>query len=194
MRQRDYPAIQARAAMENAEIFFADESGIRSDHHAGITWGVRGKTPVVKVSGQRFRLSMPSAISAQGKLHFQVIQGPVNSERLCDFLRNLRRGRRRKVFLIVDGHSMHRSRMVRNGLAGLAGRLELFFLPPCSPELDPDELVWNHVKSHAVGRTVVRTVQELWSKVVGFLEDLQRAPWIVRAFFCDPNTRYARAS
>lgn len=190
-RREDYPAIQARAEAENGEIFFGDESAIRSDHHAGTTWAKSGQTPVVRVSGKRFRLNMLSAISARGGLSFMVCTGTVAAPQFCEFLDRLMRGRRRKVFLIVDGHSIHRAKAVLAHVAQYEGKLELLYLPPYSPELNPDELVWNHVKTHTVGKTISRSLVELRDKVELFLERLKATPSLVRSFFCAPETRYA---
>jgi len=51
----EYPAIRTLARQKHAEIFFSDESGIRSDYHAGTTWGRRGDTPVVKTTASDTR-------------------------------------------------------------------------------------------------------------------------------------------
>jgi transposase len=187
----EYPAIKARAEAENAEIFFGDESAIRSDHHAGTTWAPKGQTPVVRTTGQRFRLNMLSAISSKGSLNFMVCTGRVAAPQFCEFLDRLMHGRRRKVFLIVDGHAMHKARRVQEHVARWDGKLELFYLPPYSPELNPDELVWNHVKTHTVGRALYRTFEELKQRVESFLERLKATPYLVRSFFCAPETCYA---
>ena len=187
----EFPAIKARAAAENAEIFFGDESAIRSDHHAGTTWAPSGETPVVRTTGKRFRLNMLSAISAKGGLNFMVCTGTVAAPQFCEFLDRLMHGRRRKIFLIVDGHSMHKAKAVKEHIERFEGRLELFFLPPYSPELNPDELVWNHVKTHTVGKVICQSFQELQQKVESFLTRLQSLPHIVRSFFMAPETRYA---
>jgi len=71
----EYPRIRAMAKREGAEIFFEDDSGVRSDFHSGATWALRGKTPVVRVTGQRFRLNMISAVSPKGSLRFMVVRG-----------------------------------------------------------------------------------------------------------------------
>jgi transposase len=191
--KQEYPKIQAEAKRKGAEIFFEDESGIRSDFHSGTTWGKKGETPVVRVTGKRFSLNMISAISAKGALHFMVVRGGVKAEVLVEFLKNLMYGRRRPVFLILDGHPTHRSNTVKNYVDSLGGKLRLFFLPPYSPELNPDELVWNHVKNHTVGRKVVDTIEELTKAVRLALRKLQRTPQMVRSFFEHPETRYAVA-
>ena len=140
-RERDYPVIQALAKREGAEIFFGDEAGIRSDYHSGTTWGVRGQTPVVAATGQRFGINMISAISARGLLRFMVVKGKVNGPKYIEFLQRLIHNAPRPVFLIVDGHPVHKARTVKDFVASTEGRLRLFYLPPYAPELNPDELL-----------------------------------------------------
>ena len=140
-RKRDYPVIQALAKREGAEIFFGDEAGIRSDYHSGTTWGVRGQTPVVAATGQRFGINMISAISARGLLRFMVVKGKVNGPKYIEFLQRLIHNAPRPVFLIVDGHPVHKARTVKDFVASTEGRLRLFYLPPYAPELNPDEQV-----------------------------------------------------
>ena len=130
-------------AMHVFRIFFGDEAGVRSDSHAGTTWGVIGKTPVVPRTGGRHSLNMLSAVNARGELRFMLVKGRVNGEVFAEFLRRLMHNASQPVFLILDGHSIHRSRPVRDFVASQDGRLRLFLLPPYSPELNPDEQVWN---------------------------------------------------
>jgi transposase len=189
--REEYPAIKARAAAEDGEIFFADESPIRSDHHSGPTWAPAGETPVVAAAGQQCRLNMLSAISAKGALSFMVCGGRVASPQIFEFADRLMHGRGKKVFLVVDCHSMNRSKAVKEHLAKFNSRLELCILPPYSPELNSDELVWNHVKTHTVGKVVSRSLVELREHVESFLTRIQSLPHIVRTFFMTPETRYA---
>jgi transposase len=190
-RERDYPALRALAKQEGAAIFFSDEAGVRSDYHAGTTWGVRGRTPVVAATGQRFGLNMISAISARGQLRFMVAKGKLNGARYVEFLKRLMHNARRPVFLIVDGHPVHKSRAVKDYVASTHGKLRLFYLPPYSPELNPDEQVWNHVKNHGVGRAVLEGTEQLRRFVVSRLRRLQKSPWTIRMFFLTPHTQYA---
>lgn len=189
--KQEYPRIQKLAKRENAEIFFEDESGVRSDFHSGTTWAPKGKTPVVRATGARFSINMISAISARGALQFMVVKGGVNATVFIEFLKLLVHGRRRPVFLIVDGHPAHRAKVVKQYIESLEGKLRLFFLPGYSPELNPDELVWNHVKNHGIGRKIIHNAQEMRRAVVKHLRWLQRTPDIVRSFFQAPETRYA---
>lgn len=191
--KEEFPKIRTRAKREKSEIFFEDESGVRSDFHSGTTWAPKGQTPVVRATGQRFSLNMISAISARGELRFMVVRGGVGAGVFIAFLKRLIHGQRRPIYLIVDGHPSHRSKKVKAYVESLQGKLRLFFLPPYSPELNPDELVWNDVKNNGVGRTLVHGPADLLRAVVGRLRYLQKTPEHVRSFFRHPETRYAYA-
>jgi transposase len=186
----EYPQIAKRAKREGAVIMFADEAGIRSDHHAGTTWAPIGKTPVVKATGARYATNMISAVSAQGSFRFMTVQGGINATVFCSFLKRLIAGMDKKVFLVVDGHPAHKAKLVRRFVQEHNDQLELFFLPPYAPELNPDELVWNHVKAR-VGKAVVQTREELKEMVESTLHRLQKLPDIVASFFQTPTCRYA---
>lgn len=185
-----YPAIKEEANKEGAEIFFEDESGVRSDYHRGTTWGKQGETPVIKTTGARFSLNMISAISAQGKMRFMTVKGKVNAGVFCDFLKRLMYNAEKKIFLIIDGHPVHRSTKVKKFVESIEGRLRIYYLPPYSPELNPDEQVWNNVKGK-VGRSTIKGPDELETKVRGHLIALQRNAEKIRMFFQEPNVRYA---
>lgn len=185
-----YPAIKREAKKEGAEIFFEDESGVRSDYHTGTTWGIKGQTPIVKTTGARFSLNMISAISAQGKMRFMTVKGKVNGGVFCEFLKRLMHNAEKKIFLILDGHPVHRSTKVKKFVEATEGKLRIYYLPPYSPELNPDEQVWNNVKGK-IGRSTIKGPNELESKVRGHLITLQRTPEKIRMFFKEPNVRYA---
>jgi transposase len=190
-RDEEFPLIRRMAKEAGARIFFGDEAGVRSDYHAGTTWGVKGKTPVVPRTGQRKSVNMLSAVSARGELRFMLVQGRVNGPVFAEFLRRLMHNAPQPIFLILDGHSIHHSRPVRDFVASQEGRLRLFFLPPYSPELNPDEQVWNYVKHHGIGKVTLRVATDLRRFVLARLRSLQRLPWTVRMFFLTPHTQYA---
>lgn len=134
---------------------------------------------------------MISAVSARGKLRFMLVKGKINGAVFVEFLKRLMHHAARPVFLILDGGSYHHSRPVRDYVAGLGGQLQLFFLPPYSPELNPDEQVWNYVKHHGVAKAAFQGAKQLRKCVLGRLQSLQRLPWTVRMFFLTPDTQYA---
>ena len=191
--EADYPAIRRQARREGAQIFFADEAGVRSDFHSGTTWGRRGRTPVVSSTGARFGANLISAVSAQGQLRFMLTRGRVTAAVFIEFLRRLLVNAAAPIFLIVDGHPTHRAKSVARFVAEQHGRLALFHLPPYSPELNPDELVWNDLKNHGTGRRLITSPEQLRKTIVAHMRQLQKLPALVRSFFHAPTTCYASA-
>lgn len=185
-----YPAIRAEAAEVNATIYFGDEAGVRADYHSHTTWAPVGQTPVVRSTGARYAVNMLSAISAQGGLHFMLHEGRGTSEVFIDFCRRLLSDDGGTVFLILDNHSIHKSKQMNEFVASTEGKLHLFFLPTYSPELNPDEWVWKNVKYDRVGRSKITSKTDLLTKATGALERLKNVPSIVQGFFRDPDLAY----
>ena len=189
----DYPSIRTQAKQENGVIYWGDEMGLRSDHAVGRSYGRRGQTPVIPGTGVRFGCNMISAITNKGRLHFMVFKERFKSEVFQEFLRRIVRQSTRKVFLIVDAHPVHRSGKVKRWLKRHETHIQLFFLPGYSPELNPDEMLNQDVKSNAVGRKRARTQSDLIATVRSFLWSRQRRPNLVKKYFLEKNVRYAAA-
>jgi transposase len=136
---------------------------------------------------------MISAITNRGKLAFMVFERTFTAAVFVEFLRRLVRHAGRKVFLIVDGHPVHEAARVERWLKRHRKRLRLFFLPGYSPELNPDELLNQDVKTNAVGRKRPRHRGELMGNVRRHLWSTQRQPEKVRRYFQEPRVRYAAA-
>ena len=114
----------------------------------------------------------------------------MNSTVFCEFLKRLMHNVSTKIFLVLDGHPVHRSSQAKKFVQSMKGKLRLFYLPPYSPELNPDELVWNNVKSK-VGRSSIKGPDDFQMKVRYYLRLLQRTPEKICAFFQEPNLMYA---
>jgi transposase len=191
----EFPAIRAQARQEGGVVVWLDEMGVRSDAAAGRSWAPVGRTPVIKRTGKRFRVNMISAISNQGLLRFRLFTGSFTGAVFIDFLRRLLRDcQGRKVHLIVDGHPVHRAKLVSAWVGRHAERIELHFLPGYSPELNPVELLNHDVKANAAGRRRPRSAGELREELHGYLRRRQRQPAVLVRFFDHPTTRYAAAS
>jgi transposase len=191
----EFPAICAQAKREGGVVLWLDEMGVRSDAAAGRSWAPVGQTPVIKRTGKRFRVNMISAISNAGRLRFRLFTGSFNGPVFIDFLgRLLRDCGGRKVHLIVDGHPVHRAKLVSAWVAGHAERIQLHFLPGYSPELNPVELLNHDVKANAAGRRRPRSASELREELHGYLRRRQRQPAVLVGFFDYPTTRYAAVS
>jgi transposase len=172
--KKSFPEIKKRALKQGADIYFGDAAHIRSDHHSGRTLGIKGKTPVVETTGSRFGLSLISAITSKGQMRFMVVEGGVKSDVFMKFLKRLMVGAKRKIFLIVDNGSAHKSKKTKAFLESQKKKIELFYLPPYSPELNPDELVWNHLKTHTTGRSTISDKQDFKKKVARSMKYLQK--------------------
>ena len=177
-----FPKLKARSKKEKAEIYFADEAGVRSDFHSGTTWAPIGETPVVQATGARFSVNMISALSPRGDFRFMVVEGTVTAAVFIQFMKRLMTGTKKKIYLIVDGHPTHRSKLAKQFVADSRGKIELVYLPPYSPELNPDELAWNVLKNGIVGRSTVKDKGELKTKVISGLRKIPLLSGLIRDF------------
>lgn len=189
--KNQFPYIKRKAKESGASIYFSDESGLRSDHQSGKTWAPIGETPTVKVTGQRFSLNVISAISNRGDIKFKLIEGRFTAKVFVDFCKQLIKDVKRKIFLIVDGHPAHKAKMVSKFIQSTKGQLSLYFLPPYSPDLNPDEFVWNDIKNNSIKRKHIHTKDDLKSAAISRLRHLQKKPDKVRSFFLAETTKYA---
>lgn len=188
--KRTYPALKKRAKRAGAEIFFLDEAGVRSDSTLGRTWAPRGKTPVVETSGQRQSINAISAVNELGAFWFEVYSGRLNAQSFVTFLKRFMRYRRKPVFLIVDGHPSHKAKLVADYVARCDGRLEIHFLPPYAPDLNPDEFVWGHLRHYGTSKRPLLKNESLRERVTSDLARIKSMPSLVRSFFRAPSVAY----
>lgn len=162
----------------------------RADAVHGRTWGVRGRTRIVEHPGQRQSISAASAVNARGGFWYCTYQGGLTAELFVSLLRKLMQHRPKPVHLVVDGLPAHKTRLVKDFVQSTEGRLMLHFLPGYAPELNPDELVWSHVKRTGVARTPLRKGERLQDKIEAQLARIKNAPRLVRSFFRAPSVAY----
>jgi transposase len=189
----EYPAIAAQAKAEKAVILWGDETGMRSDHQTGTSYAPVGQTPVIDGTGKRFKCNMISALSNRGQLQFMIFKRNFNNGVCLTFLRRLLKNNRQKVVLIWDGHPVHCSAAVAEFVAENAAKLKVYRLPTYSPDLNPDELVNNDVKSNALGRKRPRTQQQMIRNIRTHMQKRQDDPALVCRFFQEESVRYAAA-
>lgn len=185
----DYPSIQKLARKELATIHWGDEMGLRSDHSVGRSYGKIGQTPVVKRTGNRFSCNMISTITNLGKLSFMVFHENFTSEIFITFLKKLVKQSPRKVFLIVDRHQSHRSKKVQLWLKKHERAIRIFYLPSYCPELNPDELLNQDVKSH-LGKKRIQSKEEMVKSLNSHLKMRQKQPIIIQNFIRGCNPKY----
>ena len=192
-KQKTYPRIRGEAAACGGIILFADEAAVRTDFHAGTTWGAIGQTPVVTATGERKTIMMVSAVGTRGQLRFHLHEGSFRAAHFIEFCKSLLQDFSEPIFLVVDGSSVHTAKEVKDFVESTEGRLRLFFLPPYSPELNPDEWVWKNIKHDKIGRSAVRSRNELQAAARSALASLQKMPHVIRSFFLDQNLAYIGA-
>ncbi|MDA1118022.1 MAG: IS630 family transposase [Proteobacteria bacterium] len=189
-QRETYPTIARRAKAEGAEIYFWDESGFRDDTVHGKTWGVRGQTPVVQRPGQRQSMSAASAVNAKGAFWYCTYDGALNGELFVELLQKMMKYRKNSVHLVLDSLPAHKKAHVREYVAATGGKLTLHFLPGHAPDLNPDELVWSHVKRTGPARRPLQKGEKLRDKIEEQLAKLQQMPRLVRSFFKAPSVAY----
>ena len=184
--KKEYPRIKALAQREKAEIFFGDAAHMRSDHHSGRTWGKKGETPVVETQPAEPDPAITST------MRFMIKEkGGVNAAVFIEFLKRMIIGAKRAIFLIVDRGPAHIAKKTRTFVESLNGRLRLFYLPPYSPDRNPDELVWKHLKADTVGRMAITDKVDFKTKVRASMRQLQNDPEKIRSFYQKPSLKYA---
>ena len=187
-----YPTLRKRAKRLGATIFFLDEAGFQSDPPLGRTYGLKGHTPVVVTSGQRQSINVISAVTARGEFWAATYTGKLNAEAFVAFLQNFMKGRRGKALLVLDGHPAHKANIVKQYVQSLKGRLELHFLPPYAPDLNPDEFVWSHMKTNGVSKKPLKKNESMRKRVEEDIANIQGNPELVRSFFSAASVAYAK--
>lgn len=121
--KKEYPQIKALAQKEKAEISFGDAAPLRSDHHAGCTWGKKGETPIVQATGAGHAISLISAVNSRGHMRFMINEkAGVNATVFIAFLKRLVAGAKRTIFLMVDRGPAHRAKTTQAFVATLGGK------------------------------------------------------------------------
>ncbi len=189
-RLERFPAIARQAKASGGEVYFWDESGFRADTVHGKTWGKKGETPVVERPGQRQSISAASAVNARGAFWYCTYHGGLTAELFVTLLRRMMRRRSKPVHLVVDGLPAHKTALVKSYVASTNGMLTLHFLPGYAPELNPDELVWSHMKRTGVARAPLRRGEKLKEKIEAQLGAIKRMPRLIRSFFKAPSVSY----
>src|SRR6266404_8824631 len=179
----EWPRIKRLARKQRALLFFEDESVVRLTPTVGRTWAPVGKTPTVRVTGKRASVLVMSALSLQGRLFFKIPSESVNATVFIDFLKALlAEYPKRKIFVIADQASPHIAKSVKAFVAGQK-RLELFYLPAYSPDFNPDEGVWSHLKSQELKAHQATNKEELIKKTHEALKRMAKRPVLIRSFF-----------
>lgn len=187
-----FPRIQKLAEKINADIAFEDESGVGLSDHAGMTWGEVNKTPDVVVPNKRGGYNVLSIVTAKGELRYSIRDQRIDSNAFISFLRQILSGRERPLILLLDRASFHHSKKVRDYVRAHRSLIRVFFLPRYSPEINPDEQVWNEIKNNNLRKQYIKTKKTLKRKLRSALRKTQLNVERVISFFDLDDTRYAK--
>lgn len=189
--EKEYPKIKKKAKKENAVIYWGDETGMRSDHQAGKSYSPKGKTPVIKKTGQRFSINMISAMSNRGHLQFMIMEAGFNSEVFMEFMERMIKQKNQKIFFIVDGHPSHKTIIVNTWLEEHKKKIKIFFLPPYSPELNPDEYLNQDIKTNVIGKKRAINKKQMKGNVTKFMYRRKNNFKQVQKYFHEKHVKYA---
>lgn len=155
------PRIRQTLLDFKAILYCQDEASISLSPFLGKTWALRGQTKKVPVTGGRGSIAAMSAISPKGRLLFRLHDKRIASAEVIDFLgQMLQHHPRRHLVVVMDQAPPHVSKMTTQYIESQA-RLHVFHLPPYSPDWNPDEKVWNHLKHHELKAHRARSKEDL---------------------------------
>lgn len=189
--ENTYPEIKRRASKENSEIYWGDETGIRNDCQHSRGYAPKGQTPIVEINAKRFSTNMISAINNQGAVRFMMYKENMTAKVLLRFMKRLIKDAGRKVFLILDNLRVHHAKLVKAWLMRHTDKIEIFYLPAYSPDLNPDEYLNADLKSGIRSAAPARNQADLASKVLSHMRMLQKKPKRVAKYFNHPAICYA---
>ena len=189
--ENTYRFIKKRAALHGGTIFWGDETGISNQCQHERGYAPRGQTPIIRTSAKRFRTNLISAVNNQGKLRFMLYRENMTAKVLIRFMKRLIKDTDRKVFLILDNLKVHHARVVKAWLEPNQDKIEVYYLPPYSPDMNPDEYLNCDLKQGIRAASPVKTQQQLEQRVLSHMRKLQALPERIKSYFQHPTIQYA---
>lgn len=177
------PMIRRKVRETSAILYFQDESNVSLSAFLGKTWSPRGRTPSVRVTGARGGVSAMSALSGSGRLLFAMHDKRITSEEVIGFLEQMMKHHPcRALVVVMDQAPPHVSKRTRTFITRQE-RLTVFYLPKYSPDLNPDEKVWNHLKHHELKSHQAKTREELKELAQQKLQKMANNPSLLHGLF-----------
>jgi len=182
-QQETIPKIRETLRSTRGILYCQDEASVCLTPILGKTWAERGRPRKVPVTGNRASIAAMSALSPSGRLVFRLHEKRITSTEVIDFLDQLLcHHPRRHVVVVMDQARPHTSKMTQSYIESQA-RLHVFYLPPYSPDWNPDEKVWNHLKNHELKAHRAKTKQELYDLTEEKLENMSEDPDLLQGLY-----------
>jgi transposase len=177
------PKIRRAVTKYRGILYFQDESNISLTAFLGKTWAPCGQTPKANVTGKRAGVAATSAISRTGQLLFRLVEKRIASKEVIEFLDHmLRHHKRRHLIVVMDQAPPHTSKKTRAWIDERS-RLHVFYLPKYSPDWNPDEKVWNHLKNQELASHQAKNKNELKQLARRKLQSMAKRPNLMRGLF-----------
>lgn len=190
--QKSYPKIAQTAKKEGAEIHWLDETGVNNQAIYQRGYALRGKTPVTAKPARREKISMISTVTNRGTLRFRLYEGGLSAALFVEFLEQLTKDTDKKIFVIMDNLPVHKGMAVKAWLEQNTDKIEVFYLPPYAPDLNPDEYLNNDLKQNVhrySGLPLDKAT--LKNNVLRYMRHIQKSPAKVQSYFQARETKYA---
>ena len=184
--EKIWPKILAHARRWQAIIYFQDESAVQLSAFLGRTWSKKGKTPIIKVTGNRGCIMITSAISNSGRMVFRLEKPKdrITSLHHIDFLKQVQKNHpSRKIIIIEDQAPVHTGKIVQKFIEENKKRFALYYLPTYSPDLNPDEHVWGYLKGFKLKAHQAKSIKEFKPLILSKMRSIQRQPKLINSLF-----------
>jgi len=179
----EVPKIRQAVMQYHAILYFQDEANISLTALLGKTWAPCGQTPKQRVTGKRGGVSAMSAITSWGSLIFRLHDKRIASDEVIDFLSQmLKHHNRRHLVVVMDQAPPHTSKKTTAFIQSQR-RLHVFHLPKYSPDWNPDEKVWNHLKHQELKGHQAKTKVELKDLAQMRLTTMSHDPELLKGIF-----------
>ena len=185
-----YPDIVKKAKKEDAEIYWGDETGINNQAYHVRGYSPKGKTPEIPSYSKIEKINMISAITNKGTCRFMCYSQNMTQQIFIEFMEHLVKDADRKVLFIVDNLKVHHGKLVEKWLEQHTDEIELFFIPPYSPEVNPDEYLNHNLKQDIHSGLIPHTQKQIRDKTEKFMDGLQKNPEKVINLFKHPKLKY----
>jgi transposase len=182
MEEDDVAGHQKKAQIEGRTIVFIDESGLSQRPHRCRTWAPRGQTPILFHHFNWKSLSLIAGLTLWN-FYFEMFEEAIRAEHLVVFLRHLARCVPGKLLIVWDRLTAHRSRLVREHVETLGGRIEIEYLPAYAPELNPVEYIWAYLKQHELPNVCPKDLWNLGDGARRSLKRMRRRKRLITAFW-----------
>jgi transposase len=157
---------------EDIEVLFYDEAFFRRESTVIRGWYPKGRKAAISCPATYDKVGVCGAVSQQSGSLYSLIFDGFDSRTFIFFLSWLINETpiEKKMVIILDNATSHKSAKVKEFAAEHSDRLQLVFLPPYSPDLNPIERVWKDLRYQVTHNVYFKNWRGLQSAIIGYLK------------------------